>query len=100
MTADLTGKNQNKFLVFSKKATLTMSNYNIIFTSPDNDPYLWNGTSFDKLENEDRESLFYSGISIEEGKVTEALKKSRAAAKKLFPGDKAPGMKAVEIKVS
>jgi len=74
--------------------------YNLIYTSKDNDHYLWNGKAFDKLESTGREVLFYSGKSIEQGEVQKALKKCRTAAKKLFPDDASPEINKVEIKVS
>jgi hypothetical protein len=77
-----------------------MKKYNLIYTSKENDHYLWNGKTFDKLESEGREVLFYSGKSIGHGEVQKALKKCRTAAKKLFPDDTNPEIKKVEIKVS
>jgi hypothetical protein len=79
---------------------ITMATYNIIYTSPAEDTYLWNGTGFDKLDNADREVLFYSGRSIKNEEQEEALKKSKAAAQQLFPTDADPKIKSVAVKVS
>lgn len=76
-----------------------MLKYNIIYTSPGNDDYLWNGTGFDKLKSVDREPLLFSGKSVKEKELTEILKKSKAVAKKLFPEDKYPIIKSVEVVV-
>lgn len=46
-----------------------MKKYNLIYTSKQNDHYLWNGKTFDELENTGREVLFYSGKSIEQDEV-------------------------------
>jgi hypothetical protein len=77
-----------------------MSKYNIIYTSPADDPYLWNGASLDKLEHTDQEVLLFSGKSFEEGKLKDAIKDCKAAAKVMFPKDTDPKIKTVEIKVS
>ena len=77
-----------------------MLKYNIIFTSPDNDSYLWNGASFDKLKSKEREVLFYSGKSLKEDDLADALQKCRESAKILFPKETDLKIRAVEIKVS
>jgi hypothetical protein len=76
-----------------------MPKYNIIFTSPDDDTYLWNETSFDKLENAGNDVLRFSGKAFEEDELKDALKQAIEAAKKMFPGNKEPVIKVVEIKV-
>ena len=76
-----------------------MLKYNIIYTSPGNDDYLWNGTGFDKLKSVDREPLLFSGKAIKEDELQEALKKCKTAAQKLFPGDEEPSIKWIEVVV-
>ena len=77
-----------------------MHKYNIIYRSPGKDIYLWNGDSFDKLEDGEREVLLYSGQSVNAEDVAEALDACKSAAKKEFPGDENPDIKKVEVKVS
>ena len=77
-----------------------MANYNIIFTSPENDAYIWNGTSLEKLKSTDSEVLFFSGKSIKEEDLLGALNKCKEAVKAMFPKDNNPDIKTVEIKVS
>ena len=77
-----------------------MPKYNIIFTSPDDDPYLWNGTSLDQLEKTGQEVLKFSGRTFEHGELKAAIKYCRAFAKKMFPDDKDLKIKTVEIRVS
>jgi hypothetical protein len=77
-----------------------MSKYNIIYTSPDGENYLWNGKSFDDLESAEREVLFFSGKSVNDEEVKDALIKCKAAAKASFPEDSDPQIKSVEINVS
>ena len=48
-----------------------MLKYNIIYTSPVKDDYLWNGTGFDKLKSVDREPLLFSGKSVKEDELQE-----------------------------
>lgn len=76
-----------------------MLKYNLIYTSPDNHDYLWNGTGFDKLKSADREPLLFSGKTVKEDELTETLKKCKAAATKLFPEDKDTIIKSVEVAV-
>ncbi|MGZ3873869.1 MAG: hypothetical protein ACXVJD_13185 [Mucilaginibacter sp.] len=75
-----------------------MSKYNIIYTSPNDDDYLWSDNSFDKIENKDREVLLYSGKSLNEDAVTAALKQAQEAAAKQF-ADNNPKVKKVEVTV-
>jgi hypothetical protein len=77
-----------------------MSVYNIIYTSPDKDTYLWNGTGLDKLTYSDREVLFYSGRSIKEDTLFDALKVCKEKVKQLFPEDTDPEIESVAVKVS
>ena len=76
-----------------------MLKYNIIYTSPGNDDYLWNGTGFDKLKSVDREPLLFSGKSVKEDQLPETLEKCKEAAKKIFPEDNDPIIKSVEVVV-
>ena len=76
-----------------------MLKYNIIYTSPVKDDYLWNGTGFDKLKSVDREPLLFSGKSVKEDELQETLESCKTVAKKLFPEDKEPIFKRVEVVV-
>lgn len=78
----------------------TMPKYNIIYTSPDSTIYRWNGAGFDKLEDEEREVLLYSGKSVNAEEVDEALSDCRARVKEEFPDDSNPDIKRVEVAVS
>ena len=77
-----------------------MHKYNIIYRSPNKEIYLWNGNSFDKLDDEEREVLLYSGQSVKAEDASEALAAGKAAAKKEFRGDENPDIKKVAVKVS
>ena len=77
-----------------------MPKYNIIYTSPASDTFLWNGLSFDKLPGSDDEALFFSGRSIETDDLQHALKNAQAAAHLIFTDDKEPKIEPVEIKTS
>jgi hypothetical protein len=77
-----------------------MQKFNIIYTSPGNDIYLWNGAAFDELESDERETLLYSGASVDEDKVDEVIQECREAAKESFPMDANPDIKKIEISVS
>lgn len=74
-----------------------MAKYNIILKSGGDD-YLWNGKSFDKIGDEDREVLLYSGKSVKEDEVDEAIKQSKEAASKLFSSSDTE-IKSVQVKV-
>jgi hypothetical protein len=76
-----------------------MPKYNIIYTSPDNDPYLWSDTSLDKLEKTDREVLRFSGKVFEKDELADAIAACKKAAKKLFTMDDELKVDAVEVKV-
>jgi hypothetical protein len=79
---------------------LAMSTYNIIYKSPSDETWLWNGTAFDKLDTSDKEVLFYSGISIKKDDLEKAFEKCKKAVKFLFPKDNDPKITQVEVKVS
>lgn len=76
-----------------------MADYNIIYTSPHNESYLWNGSSFDLLKKEN-EKLMFSGKTYEDKDLPKASKKATEAAKKIFPADKHPKLKHVEVPVT
>ena len=76
-----------------------MPKYNIIYTSPHDDHYLWNGISLDKLEKEGQEVLMFSGKNFKEGELKDAINDCEKAAKQLF-SDKNPKVKTIEIAVS
>jgi hypothetical protein len=76
-----------------------MPKYNIIFTSAGNNTYLWNGTSLDKLAKADQAVLRFSGKDFKEDELPGAVKACRAFAKEMFPMDKEPEVKTVEIAV-
>lgn len=77
-----------------------MSVYNIIYTSPDRDTYLWTGRGLDKLADSDMDVLFYSGRSIKEDTLPEALKACKEKVKQLFPEDNEPVIEPVAVKVA
>jgi hypothetical protein len=77
-----------------------MSIYNIIYTSSENETYLWNGSSFDILKNKDNAGLFFSGGNIVSSKLASAMKKARAVAHVQFPGSKAAEISKVAITVN
>jgi hypothetical protein len=77
-----------------------MSTINIIYQSSTDGSYLWNGSAFDKLENEDQESLFYSGKSLVKNTLYQELEKVMTALARDFPSDKRPEVKYVEVPVT
>jgi len=77
-----------------------MAIYNIIYRSPENAIYLWNGSSFDLLGKEENDKLFYSGKSFDEDEVAEAMRQSRKSAKKQFPADRKLTIEKAEIRVN
>ncbi len=77
-----------------------MPKYNIIYISPADDPYLWNGATLDKLEHTGQEMLLFSGRSFQDGELKDGIKDCKAAAKAMFPEDTDPKIKTVELKVS
>ncbi|HTI58222.1 hypothetical protein [Mucilaginibacter sp.] len=76
-----------------------MAIYNIIYKSPEGKDYLWNGSSFDRLK-EENEKLFFSGKSYDEDEMPGALLKSYKAARELFPADEDIRLEPVEIPVN
>ena len=78
----------------------TMPKYNIIFTAPNNDPYLWDGTELTKLEKSGQENLMFSGKNFKEGELQDAIQACKEAALKMFPYNPDPEIKPVEINVS
>lgn len=80
------------------KIKLSIAKHNIIITSLKNDRHLWNGTSLEKLNGTGREPLFFSGKSIKEEGITDALNKCKEAVKALFPKNNNADIKSVEIK--
>lgn len=76
-----------------------MPKYNIIYTSPDNNPYLWSGASLDKLEKTGREVLRFSGKVFEKDELDDAIKECKIVAKEMFPDDDEIKVDMVEVKV-
>jgi hypothetical protein len=76
-----------------------MPQYNIIYTSPHDEPYLWNGTSLDKLEKTGQEVLRFSGKVFGEGELANAIAACKNAAKQMFPDDEYLKIDTVEVKV-
>ncbi len=77
-----------------------MSKYNIIYTSPGQEHYLWNGFSLDQLEKTGQEALAFSGRNFKAEEIADAIEACRGEVSKLFPKDTPPEIKAVEIAVS
>jgi len=77
-----------------------MADYNIIYTSADDKTYLWNGSNFDLLHNEDNAGLMFSGKTYEDKDVTKALKKAHEKVRKTFPEDGSPKIDKIEIAVN
>lgn len=77
-----------------------MPSYNIVYTSPSNHIYLWNGRTLDRLNAKERTVLKYSGKSVKDDDVSEAIKQCREAAQLLFPKDNNPQVEKVQLKVS
>lgn len=69
----------------------TMADYNIIYTSTDNKPYLWNGSSFDLLSKKENEKLRFSGKSYTDKEIAEAAEKPGKQQKVNFRKIKIPG---------
>ena len=74
-----------------------MADYNIIYTSADDKTYLWNGSNFDLLHNEDNAGLMYSGKTYEDKELPAAIKKAKQVVKKTFPVDRSPQVEKVEV---
>jgi hypothetical protein len=79
---------------------LIMPKYNIIFTAPNNDPYLWDGTELTQLEKTGQENLMFSGKTFKEDELQEGVKACKKAALQMFPHNLDPQIKTVEIAVS
>ena len=62
-----------------------MSKYNIIYIAPDKTHYLYTPGSFDKLGDEDREVLHYTGASVNKDSLDDALTQCLEAVKKTSP---------------
>jgi len=77
-----------------------MPKYNIIFTAPNNDPYLWDGTELTQLEKTGQENLMFSGKNFKEEELEAAIKACKEAALQMFPHNTGPEIKTVEINVS
>jgi hypothetical protein len=77
-----------------------MAKYNIIYTTPHHDHYLWNGISFDKIEKAEQELLRFSGKSFKEEELTDAISDCKKAITQSFPKDDNPEIKTVQIAVS
>ena len=77
-----------------------MAIYNIIYRSPEHAIYLWNGSSFDLMGDEENGKLFYSGKSFDENEVKAAMLKCRKAACKQFPEKQEPQIEKKEIPVN
>jgi hypothetical protein len=77
-----------------------MSKYNIIYTSPDNGHYLWNGTELFTIEKTGQEELRFSGKIFTQDELPDGIMACKKAANELFPKDEQPQIKAVEVKVS
>jgi hypothetical protein len=77
-----------------------MPKYNIIYTSPQKDPYLWDGTSLTKLEKAEQGMLRFSGKSFKKEELDDATADCKKAVKQSFPKDENPEIKSVQITVS
>lgn len=77
-----------------------MPKYNIIYTSSNDTPYLWNGTLLFELEKEEQEVLKFSGSSFKKEELKEAIEECKAAIAEMFPTENNPKIKTVEITVS
>jgi hypothetical protein len=77
-----------------------MADYNIIYIAEDDRDYLWNGSGFDLMPGDENEKLMYSGKNYDDKELPEALKKCREAITHVFPNDKDPQLKPVEVVVN
>ncbi|WP_461449058.1 hypothetical protein [Mucilaginibacter sp.] len=77
-----------------------MPKYNIIYTAPNNHPYLWDGSELTKLEKTGQENLMFSGKNFKEEELSEAIKACKEVALQMFPHHTDPEIKTVEINVS
>ncbi len=86
--------------MFLKNILKAMPKYNIIYTAPNHDLYLWTGNAFFTLEKKDQEVLHFSGPDFKEDDLAQAIADCKRAAKEKFPKDEERDVKAVEIKVA
>jgi hypothetical protein len=77
-----------------------MPKYNIIYTSPQKDHFLWDGTTLTKLEKAGQETLMFSGKVFKEDELDDAIKECKDAIAQSFPKDSDPEIKTVKIAVS
>jgi len=77
-----------------------MPKYNIIYTSPQKDHYLWDGTSLTKLEKAEQETLRFSGKSFKKEELDDATADCKKGIAQSFPKDENPLIKSVQITVS
>lgn len=77
-----------------------MSQYNIVYISPQNDHYLWDGTSLNKLEKAEQETLRFSGKSFKEEELDDAIADCKKIIAQSFPKDAKAEVKTVQVKVS
>jgi hypothetical protein len=70
-----------------------MPKYNIIYTTPHHDDYLWNGTSLDKIEKTEQETLRFSGKSFKEDELDDAIADCRKTITRAFPKIPIPKLK-------
>jgi hypothetical protein len=77
-----------------------MPKYNIIYTSPQKDHYLWDGSSLTKLEKAGQENLMFSGNVFKEDELANAIEECKKAVTQSFPKDTEPEIKTVQIAVS
>jgi len=77
-----------------------MPKYNIIYTSPNNDLFLWTGTALSHIEKKKQETLRFSGKDFKEEELAEGVESCKNAAKEKFPNDEALNVKPVEIEVA
>jgi hypothetical protein len=77
-----------------------MADYNIIYIAKDDQHYLWTGSGFDLMPKDENEKLMFSGKTYEDKELPTVLKKCREAIGHVFPGDKDPELKPVEVPVN
>ena len=77
-----------------------MADYNIIYIAKDDQHYLWTGSGFDLMPKDENEKLMFSGKTYEDKELPAVLKKCRKAIEHIFPEDKDPELKSVEVPVN
>lgn len=77
-----------------------MAKYNIIYKSPGDESYLWNGSSLDRVENKGPRGLMFSGKTFTANELTDAVKKCKEAVRKLFKNQDDTGFNAIKVKVA